>query len=238
MDLSGVHAIVTGASRGIGRALANKYVESGAQVLVCATDESKLTSLEAECESKPGKLQYIAGDLTKANTREKLVQTALQNWNQIDLLVNNAGVLGPRTTIDEFPDEEWDHVIDVNLNAVFHLTKLVLQQMYKQNSGRIINVTSGLGRFGRATWGAYCVSKFGVEGLTEVLADEVKDTGIEVNAVNPGPTRTDMRAEAVPSEDPMNIPAPEDILDVFLYLALPQGEGNNGTRYEAQEFNL
>jgi len=238
MDLTNVTAIVTGASRGIGRALALKYVESGADIVVCATDESKLQALKSECEQLPGSLEYVVGDLTKKTVRERLLDTALTGWNQIDLLVNNAGILGPRTRIDQFPDDEWDRVMDINLNAMFHLTKLVLQQMRQQNSGRIINVTSGLGKFGSATWGAYCVSKFGVEGLTEVIADEIQDTHIEINAVNPGPTRTDMRAEAKPSEDPMSIPAPEDILDVFLYLASPEGKGNNGTRYEAQEFKL
>lgn len=238
MDLSNVHAIVTGASRGIGRALAKKYVASGANIVVCATDESKLRALKSDCAQLSGSLEYVVGNLTKDTVREQLFDAALTRWNQVDLLVNNAGILGPRTRIDQFPDDEWDRVIDINLNAMFHLTKLVLRQMRQQNSGRIINVTSGLGKFGSATWGAYCVSKFGVEGLTEVIADEIKDTNIEINAVNPGPTRTDMRAEAKPSEDPKSIPSPEDILDVFLYLASPEGKGNNGNRYEAQEFQL
>lgn len=236
MDLGHTTAIVTGTSRGIGRGLARKYVELGAQVVGCATSESDLKALSQECEKLPGKFHYIVGDLTNATTRDKLVSETLDNFGKIDLLVNNAGVLGPMAHIDEFPDEEWDRVIDINLNAVFHLTKMVLSQMYNQGSGRIINVTSGVGTIGKATWGAYSVSKFGIEGFTQILADEVKQSGIEVNAVNPGRTRTDMRAAAVPDEDPMTLPAPEEILDVFLFLASLEGRGNNGHRYEAQEF--
>ena len=237
MDLTNTTAMVTGTSRGIGRALAKRYVELGATVIGCATTESDLESLEAECSTFTGDFLYVVGDLSDARMRSDLINTALEETGRIDLLVNNAGILGPRARIDEFPDEEWDRVITVNLNAVFHLTKHVLQQMRKQGSGRIINVTSGVGTHGRATWGAYSVSKFGIEGLTQIIADEVEGSGVEVNAVNPGRTRTDMRAAAAPEEDPMTIPAPEDILDVFVHLASPEGKGTNGKRFEAQDFS-
>ncbi|MBD3275683.1 MAG: SDR family NAD(P)-dependent oxidoreductase [Candidatus Marinimicrobia bacterium] len=238
MDLSGKHILVTGASRGIGRTLAKTYVENGAQVTGCATSEDLLSELQDECTDLPGDFEFVVADLTINEDVVNLLETGIKRFGSIDVLVNNAGILGPRDEIADYPDETWDRVIDVNLNAVFHLTKAVLQNMQEHGSGRIINVTSGVGVNGYARWGAYSVSKFGIEGLTQVLADEVKDTQIETNAVNPGPISTEMRAEAYPEEDPATIPSPEDIMDIFLFLASEQSTGNNGKRYEAQEFTL
>ena len=238
MDLSGKHILVTGASRGIGRTLATTYVENGAQVTGCATSEDLLSELQDECRDLPGEFEFVVADLTQDEDVIDLVETGVKRFGNIDVLVNNAGILGQRDEIADYPDEIWDRVIDVNLNAVFHLTKAVLQTMLENKSGRIINVTSGVGVNGYARWGAYSVSKFGIEGLTQILADELKDTEIEANAVNPGPISTEMRAEAYPDEDPATIPSPEEIMDIFLFLASEQSVGNNGKRYEAQEFTL
>jgi NAD(P)-dependent dehydrogenase (short-subunit alcohol dehydrogenase family) len=238
MDLSGKHILVTGASRGIGRTLARTYVENGAQVTGCATSEDLLSELQDECRELPGEFEFVVADLTQDDDVTDLVETGIKRFGNIDVLVNNAGILGPRDEIADYPDDTWDQVIDVNLNAVFHLTKAVLQNMQENSAGRIINVTSGVGVNGYARWGAYSVSKFGIEGLTQILANELKDTQIEANAVNPGPISTEMRAEAYPEEDPDTIPSPEDIMDIFLFLASEQSVGNNGKRYEAQEFSL
>lgn len=238
MDLSHINTIVTGASRGIGRRIARTYAKFGADVTVCARSEIQLQELQRECSDLTGSVDYIVGDITKESTQNQLLNKALVNHDTVDVLVNNAGLLGPRTTIANYPDDEWDAVMDVNINAMFHLTKSVLRQMLKQNSGRIINITSGVGVNGHAEWGAYSVSKFAVEGFTQVLADELKETGVEVNAVNPGPISTDMRAEAYPEEDPDSVPSPEDIMDIFLYLASEEGRNTNGRRYEAQDFTL
>lgn len=238
MDLSGKHIMVTGASRGIGRTLAKTYAEHGANVTGCATSEDLLSEVQSECTDLPGDFEYVVVDLTNHEDVIHLLEAGIKRFGDIDVLVNNAGILGPRKEIAEYPDGAWDRVIDVNLNAVFHLSKAVLQTMQESNSGRIINVTSGVGVNGYARWGAYSVSKFGMEGLTQILADELKDTQIEANAVNPGPISTEMRAEAYPEEDPATIPSPEDIMDIFLYLASEQSAGNNGKRYEAQEFSL
>jgi len=238
MDLKGRSAIVTGASRGIGRSIARTYAEHGAQVVACARNREGLQALKSECQSVPGKIRYLVADVIRADDRQKLVDTALDGYGKIDILVNNAGVLGPRLPVADYPDGIWEQVIDVNLNAVFHLTKLALRPMLQRKSGRVINITSGAGIHGSARWGAYAVSKFGVEGLTQILADELNNSGIEVNAVNPGPIATEMRAEAYPEEDPATLPSPDDIMDVFLFLASENGKGNNGTRFEAQEFSL
>jgi NAD(P)-dependent dehydrogenase (short-subunit alcohol dehydrogenase family) len=148
-------------------------------------------------------------------------------------LVNNASLLGPRVTLVEYPFGEWEHVIRVNLNGLFLLTQQVVKRMIAQRHGSIINVSSGVGRVGRARWGAYAVSKFGLEGLTQVLADEVKDFGIRVNSVNPGPTRTEMRAEAYPDEDP---PTPEQITPIFVHLASVESENVTGQMLEAKDW--
>ncbi|MCF7805960.1 MAG: SDR family oxidoreductase [Candidatus Marinimicrobia bacterium] len=238
MDLSGKNTIVTGASQGIGREIATTYATAGAMVTVCARSENKLQQLQEECADLPGKIEYLAGDITEDSVRKQLLAKALDAGDFLDVLVNNAGLLGTRDSIVDYPDDVWEDVIDVNLNAMFHLTKLVLDPLLNQGSGRIINITSGVGVNGYANWGAYSVSKFGVEGLTQVLADEIKGTGVEVNAVNPGPISTEMRADAYPDEDPATIPSPKDIMDIFLYLASDKSKGNNGIRYEAQEYSL
>lgn len=116
------------------------------------------------------------------------------------------------------------------------MTQEVLKGMTAQRGGSIINVSSGVGRAGRARWGAYAVSKFGVEGLTQVLAEEVKELGIRVNAVNPGPTRTQMRADAYPDEDPMTLPVPDTIVPAFIYLASDDSIGVTGQSLEARDW--
>jgi NAD(P)-dependent dehydrogenase (short-subunit alcohol dehydrogenase family) len=108
--------------------------------------------------------------------------------------------------------------------------------MIAQREGSIVNVSSGVGRAGKARWGAYAASKFGVEGFTQVLADELKDLNIRANAVNPGGTRTEMRAQAYPEEDPLTLPTPEEITDVFVYLASPESAGVTGKSFDARDW--
>ena len=144
---------------------------------------------------------------------------------------------GRRVALVEYPFGQWEEVIRVNLHGVFLLSQQVVKRMIAQRHGSIINVSSGVGRVGRARWGAYAVSKFGLEGLTQVLADEVKEFGIRVNSVNPGPTRTEMRAEAYPEEDPLTLPTPEQITPIFVHLASAQSENVTGQMLEAQDWS-
>jgi NAD(P)-dependent dehydrogenase (short-subunit alcohol dehydrogenase family) len=163
-----------------------------------------------------------------------MVGAAVERFGHVDVLVNNAGLLGPRVRIEDYPEDEWRRVIDANLTGPYLVSKAVIPHM--REGGSIVNVVSGVSVEGRAEWGAYSVSKFGVEGLTQILAAELEGRGIRVNAVDPGGMRTDMRAAAYPEEDPTTRITPEENTAVFLYLASDESRGVTGERFRAQEF--
>ena len=190
--------------------------------------------MEEEVEEKGAEVLAIAADVSESGDVQKLVDAAVERFGRIDVLVNNAGVLGPRVAIEEFPEDEWRKVIDANLTGPYLVSKAVIPHMPEGAS--IINVVSGVSVEGRAEWGAYSVSKFGVEGLSQILAAELQERGIRSNAVDPGGMRTDMRAAAYPEEDPTTRITPEKNTDVFLYLASEESEGVTGERFKAQEF--
>ncbi len=232
--LEGKVAMITGASQGLGRALALAYAKEGAQVVVNSRSEESIRPVAEEAESTSAEVLALAADVSKSADVEKLVGAAVERFGKIDVLVNNAGVLGPRVAIVEYPEDEWRQVIDANLTGPFLVSKAVIQHM--PEGGSIVNVVSGVSIEGRPEWGAYAVSKFGVEGLTQILAAELKERGIRVNAVDPGGMRTEMRAAAYPEEDLMTRITPEENTEVFLYLASDQSKGVTGNRFKAQEF--
>jgi len=234
--LAGKVALVTGASRGIGKAVALAYAKEGATVFICARRRAPLARAAREIRAAGGEVSYLAADLASARTPKRLVNAALRRCGTIDILVNNASLLGPRAPIATYPVAAWEEVIKVNLTAMFALTKEVLRLMIPRREGSIINVSSGVGRVGKARWGAYAVTKFGVEGFTQVLAEELKDLNVRVNAVNPGGTRTEMRAAAYPDEDPLTLPAPEAITGVFVYLAASDSAAVTGKSFDAREW--
>ena len=167
---------------------------------------------------------------------QRIVAAALAKFAAIDILVNNAGILGPRVAIADYPIAEWEEVLRINLNGLFFITREVLPVMLARRGGSIINLTSGVARLGKARWGAYAVSKAGLEGFTQVLADEVKASGIRVNSVNPAPTRTGMRAAAYPQEDPSTLPTAESILPIFIYLASDESRRVTGQALNARDW--
>ena len=231
-------ALITGATRGIGKAVAAAYVREGARVFICARDRQEVAATVREFRDRSTEAQVdgCAGDVGKETDVSRIVDAAIERFQTIDTLVNNASLLGPRVTLVQYPFEQWEEVIRVNLDGVFLLTQQVVKRMIANRQGSIINVSSGVGRTGRARWGAYAVSKFGLEGLTQVLADEVKESGIRVNSVNPGPTRTEMRAEAYPEEDPLTLPTPEQITPIFVHLASVESENVTGQMLEAKDW--
>ncbi len=236
MLLDGKVALVTGGSRGLGKAICLSYAREGAAVATCATSPSSLREVQQELSHLTPSYLALPADLGRAVHVKRLVDETLARFGRIDILVNNASVLGLRVELVDYPDEEWKKVIDVNLHGVFLLSKIVARTMIKQGSGSIINVSSSVGRRGRARWGAYAVSKFGVEGLSQVMAEELKPYNVRVNSVNPGAMATDMRREAYPEEDQSKLKKPEEVLDVFLYLASDESQRQTGGMYDAQNF--
>ena len=232
-------ALITGATRGIGKAVAAAYLREGARVFICARNQQEVAATVRELRDRSTEAQVdgCAGDVGKETDVSRIVDAAIERFQTIDTLVNNASLLGPRVALVQYPVGQWEEVICVNVHGVFLLSQQVVKRMIAQRHGSIINVSSGVGRVGRARWGAYAVSKFALEGLTQVLADEVKEFGIRVNSVNPGPTRTEMRAEAYPEEDPLTLPTPEQITPIFVHLASAQSENVTGQMLEAKDWS-
>ena len=212
--LRGKVVMITGASRGLGRALAHACAKENASLVISSRSEESIRPVAEEVESSGAEVLALAADLSIRADVERLVDRATEKFHRIDVLVNNAGLLGPRVPIEEYPEDEWRRVLDANLTAPFLLTKAIIPHM--PEGGSIVNVTSGVSIEGRARWGAYSVSKFGLEGLTQILAAELKERGIRVNSVDPGGMRTEMRAAAYPEEDPRTRITPEENTAVFL----------------------
>lgn len=228
-------ALITGASQGLGKALALAFAGEGASLVINSRSEESIRPVAREAESRGAEVLAVAADVSKSTDVGRLVGAAVERFGRIDVLINNAGVLGPRRKLEEHTEEEWRQVIDANLTGPFLVTKAVIPHM--SEGGSIINVVSGASAGPRADWGAYAISKFGVEGLTGNLALELQDRGIRVNAVDPGGMRTGMRAAAYPEEDPQTRITPEENTAVFLYLASEESKDVTGERFKAQEFS-
>ncbi len=244
--LDGAVALVTGASRGLGEAIARAFARQGAALALVARDGARLAALARDLEAagSPGVLT-VAADLTAPQAPQRLASAVRERFGRLTCLVNNAGRLGPRVLLVDYPDDEWELTLAVNVTAPFRLVKACLPLLRLPGgpgpAPSLINVSSGVGRVGRARWGAYAVSKFAIEGLTQVLAAEVSpepsagSPGLLVLALNPGPTRTAMRAEAYPEEDPATLPPPEEIAPVFVWAAgSPAARRHHGQSLDAQ----
>jgi NAD(P)-dependent dehydrogenase (short-subunit alcohol dehydrogenase family) len=232
VTLKGKVSLVTGGGSGIGAAVARAFAREGAEVVICGRRADGLEATREQIAAAGGRALCVQADLTRREDVGRLTETIRGRFGRLDVLVNNAGILGAHAPIAEYPDDVWDAVIAANLTAVFRLTKASLPMMSR--GGSIINVSSSVGRIGRAGWGAYSVSKFGVEGLSQVLADELRERGIRVNTVNPGGTRTAMRAAAYPGEDPRTLPSPDDVTPLFVYLASDESTGVTGRAFDAR----
>src|SRR5919112_4503437 len=226
--------MITGASRGLGRALALAFAREGANLVINSRSKDSLGPVAGEAEETGVEVLAVPTDISVGTEVETLVDESVRRFGRIDTLVNNAGLLGPRVPIVDYPEDEWRRILDANLTAPFLLSKAIVPHMIE--GGSIVNVTSGVSVEGRAEWGAYSVSKFGVEGLTQILAAELKDRGIRANSVDPGGMRTDMRAAAYPDEDPNTRITPEENTAVFIYLASDESRKVTGARFKAQEF--
>ncbi|MFP5451633.1 MAG: SDR family NAD(P)-dependent oxidoreductase [Thermoleophilia bacterium] len=228
-DLEGVRALVTGASRGVGRAVAEAYAGRGARVVASARAGEHLAALLRTAAASGWALDAIGADLGAPAEAARLGREAAARLGRIDVLVNNAGLLGERTPLADFPIEVWEQVMAVNVTGVLALTQAVLPDM--ADGGAIINVTSGAA--GRPTWGAYSISKLAIDGMTGMWRRELADRRIRCVAVNPGPARTRMRAAAHPGEDPETVPRPSALVGPFVAIA---AGADPGSHVEAAEW--
>lgn len=235
--LTGKVAMITGASRGLGRAVALAYAQEGANLAICARDGAALAAVAAELRLGGARVIAVRADASALHDVERLVSLTLQEYGRIDVLVNNASIFGPSPTpmLLDYPAEDFAEVLKVNTVGPFLVTRQVLAAMLQRGAGSVINVTSEAGAVGYAGWGAYGVSKFALEGLTETWAAEVAETGVRVNMVDPGEMDTVMHALAVPDCD-YELARPEDVTEVFMYLAADDSRSVNGQRFEAQAF--
>ncbi|HZR46721.1 MAG TPA: SDR family NAD(P)-dependent oxidoreductase [Candidatus Manganitrophaceae bacterium] len=220
MALQDKVVLITGGGRGIGKAAVARFAAEGAKVAFCARSEGELFGVAKEIEGAEERLRPFRADISSRREVQRMVSQVTSEWGKIDLLINNAGVLGPSEPIATYPPEAWEEVIRININGTFLVTQAVVRTMIPQRSGTVVSVTSSVGRKGRAGWGAYAVSKFGLEGMMQTLADEVAPFGLRVVTLNPGGTRTRMRAAAYPKEDPARLQAPERVANGLLYLAV------------------
>ena len=232
--LRGKVVMITGASRGLGRALTLACAEEGANLVITSRSAESFEPVAKEAEGRGVEVLALPADISRSTHVERLVDAAVERFGRIEVLINNAGLLGPRVPIEEYPEDEWRKVLEANLTGPFLLTKAVIP--YMSEGGSIINITSGVSIEGRPRWGAYSVSKFGLEGLTQILAAELEERGVRVNSVDPGSMRTEMRAAAYPDEDPTTLITPEENTGVFLYLASDESRDVTGKRFKAQEF--
>ncbi|MDH5631331.1 MAG: YciK family oxidoreductase [Gammaproteobacteria bacterium] len=229
--------LVTGASDGIGKAIAIAYAKAGATVILHGRDIERLEKLYDEIVGQgypqPAMLPF---DLNTTDEQEyrNLASVIANDLGRLDGIVHNAGVLEELTPIEHTSIKSWNKIMQVNLNSVFALTKACLPLLKEAPSASIITTSSGVGRQGRAFWGAYSTSKFAIEGFTQVLADELEGTNIRANCVNPGATLTKMRAIAFPAEDKSLLKTPEDIVPVYLYLMGDDSAEINGQSISAQ----
>lgn len=232
--------LVTGAGDGIGRAAAVSFATHGANVILSGRTQSKLEEVYDEIDAlRPGTAIIHPLDLLKAQEPDyKLLADSIdEQFPSLDGLLHNAALLGPRTPVEHYPWKDWQELMQVNVNAAFLLTRHLLPALTRSPAGRLLFTASSVGRKGRAFWGAYSVSKFAVEGLMQVLADELaRTTAIRINSINPGGTRTRMRAAAYPAENPAEVPSPESLMPVYLYLMGPEGENFHGQAIDARDF--
>ncbi|MGO8828577.1 MAG: YciK family oxidoreductase [Steroidobacteraceae bacterium] len=236
--LAGRVIMITGASSGFGRALAVECARAGASVILSGRNGAKLDRVYDEIEALGAPQPAIAPlDLAAATAvdYDRLAKTIGDEFGKLDGLVHAAALLGDRTPLEQYDVPTWCRVLHVNLTAPFILTQVLLPNLRQSADASVIFVSSGVVKNQRAYWGAYAVSKTGLESVRSMLSQELEgEQNIRINSVNPGRMRTAMRAAAYPAEDPNTLPAPESVAGPFLYLLSAHGRGISGEYFDAQ----
>ncbi|MEQ8745130.1 SDR family NAD(P)-dependent oxidoreductase [Pyruvatibacter sp.] len=229
-QLDGKIALVTGASRGLGYAASLALAKAGAHVVAVARTEGGLEELDDEIQAAGGAATLVPLDLTDYEGVDRLGAALYERWGHLDVLVGNAGALGVISPIGHVTPKDWHTAIDINVNANWRLLRSMDPLLQAADAGRAIFVTSGAAQKCRPFWGPYSVSKAALEALVKTYAAEVASTNVRANLLSPGPTRTAMRARAMPGEDPQTLPHPNDIAPMFVQMALPDFTANGETR--------
>ena len=211
-------ALVTGASRGIGKATALALAKAGAHVIALARTVGGLEELDDAIQAAGGTATLVPIDIKDGDGLDRLGYTLFERYGRLDILVGNAGILGSVSPVGHLEPKDWDNVIAVNLTANWRLIRSMDPLLRKSEAGRAVFITSGAAWKATAYWGLYATSKAGLDTLVRTYAAETETTTVRVNLFSPGPTRTRMRAAAMPGEDPQSLPAPEDVAEALLPL--------------------
>lgn len=240
-ELAGRVIAITGPTRGIGHAVALACARHGAEVILVGRNVKKLEGVHAQIEAAGGAATIAVLDMERslANDYDAIAAGVQEHYGRLDGLVHNAGILGSLAPIEHYDVPTWCRVLHVNVTAAFALTQVLLPMLKRSQDASVVFTSSSVGRRGRAYWGAYSASKFAVEGLSQVLAAEMEGISqIRVNTLNPGATRTLMRRQAFPSENPADLPMPEQIVNPYLALLGPASRGITGRSFEAQPLHV
>lgn len=221
VDLSGRVALVTGASRGIGAAVAKAYAAAGAHVILTARTTGALEEVDDAIRATGGSATIMPLNLLDLDKVDVMGPALAEKFGRLDIFVGNAAMLGSLTPLGHVDAKEWQRVMDLNVNANFRLLRTLDPLLRASDAGRVIMVSSSAAQSARAYWGAYATSKAALEAMTKVYAAEVATTPLKVNIVDPGATRTAMRAKAFPGEDPSHPKDPAETVPLFLVLASP-----------------
>ena len=227
--------LVTGASDGIGKEAALTYARHGASLILLGRDEEKLRHVEQLINETGQSAHWFTLDMSACTPADcqQLADKITAITPHLDGVLHNAGLLGDICPMSEQVPSVWDEVMRVNVNATFYLTQALLPLLLKAECGSLVFTSSSVGRQGRSNWGAYAVSKFATEGMMQVLAEEYQNR-LRVNCINPGGTRTKMRASAFPTEDPQKLKTPADIMPLYLWLMGDDSRRKTGMSFDAQ----
>jgi NAD(P)-dependent dehydrogenase (short-subunit alcohol dehydrogenase family) len=240
--MRGKICLITGASRGLGRALALEFGRNGAKLVINSRSSSEIELMETERQLRElgAQVLSVVADVSSRADVERLAAEALARFGHVDVLVNNASALGPTPMpyLIDYSIEEFEKVMRNNMTGPFMLIRSLVGQMIARKSGSIINVSSDAGVVGYATWGAYGVSKAALDQLTRTWAAELEGTGVRVNSVDPGDMNTAMKRASDPEGDSSDWADPASVTPVFVYLASDESSQINGQRFMAQEFQL
>lgn len=230
--------LITGAGDGIGRVAARTLAAHGATVVLLGRVLAKLEAVYDEIVAAGHPTPAILTmDLSQAGLHEcqQVAEVIETTFGRLDGVLHNAAVLGEITPLEMYDPDTWDFVMKINLRAPFVLTQALLPLLKQAPDASVVMTTSSVGRRARAFWGAYAISKCGIEGMVQMLSDELANvSNIRVNAINPGATRTNMRAHAYPGEDPATVKTPAEIMPLYLYLLGPDSQGITGQSFDAQ----